>query len=51
MNVGKIVERQLTFKRKDFVERFTSEELPEDYPPLVDHHRYMKLNNEILLRS
>ena len=51
MNVGKIVERQLTFTRKDFEERFTSESLPPDYPELIDHHRFMKLNNEILLRS
>lgn len=36
--------------KEDFEKRFVSEETT-DLPPLEDHHRFMKLNDDILLRS
>ena len=52
MNVGNIVERQLTIEKREFETLFKADvPTPTHLLPLVDHHRHVKLNNEILLRS
>jgi hypothetical protein len=52
MNVGNIVERQLTIEKDEFERLFRADTpFPTESLPLHDHHRHIKLNNEILLRS
>ena len=49
MNSGKIIERQLTQERDEFNKRYVN--LDSEVEPIPDFHRFMKLNNELCLRS
>ena len=52
MKLGKVVERQLTLTKDEFEKNFVKGKIPEGQPLIDDeHYRYMKLNNNICLRS
>jgi len=52
MKLGKVVEKQLTLSKDEFEKNFIIGKIPEGQPPIDDeHYRYMKLNNNICLRS
>lgn len=50
-DLGKVLERQLTMKEKDFNEAFVIGKTSDAVHVEEDHHRFMKLNNNICLRS
>jgi len=52
MNLGKIMERQLTLDEEEFSRKLVKGKIPEGEPIIDDdHHRFMMLNNNICLRS
>ena len=50
-DLGKVMERQLTMNKEDFEKAFVKGKLSDEAFVEDDHHRFMKLNNNICLRS
>ena len=50
-DLGKVVERQLTMSEEEFERSLVRGKIDENYVVTEDHHRFMKLNNNICLRS
>lgn len=52
MGLGKVMERQFCMTQKDFEEQLVVGKVDHSLPLIDDdHHRFMKLNNNICLRS
>lgn len=50
-DLGKIMERQLTMTKEEFEKSFVKGKVDPELHVTDDHHRFMKLNNNICLRS
>jgi hypothetical protein len=51
MNLGKVMENQLTMSDQEFRRRYIKTEMVENFVPEREHHRFLLVNNEICLRS
>ena len=53
MDLGKIIERFLTMDKTSFEQSLVKAHIKADQPSMIedDHHRFMKLNDQICLRS
>lgn len=52
MHLGKVMERHFTMEEEDFNINLVKGKIPVNQPIIDDdHHRFMKLNNNVCLRS